>query len=161
LAKIHVLVCFFCSDIYSVSNVLTSEFQSAILLRCQDETETSLVEYLCHGQGLLLLQMLYILASKVLTCRQCRINSFTYMYRITTVRTYTGIFLALLIICSVTDHQITDSIRTQFWARYLGQMGVGLTVGVGVGWVSRLGTLATAICKAKSLVQLPPCYLLV
>ena len=54
-----------CSDIHSVSNVLTSEFQAAILLRCQDENEQSLVDYLCHGQGLLLLQMLCILASKV------------------------------------------------------------------------------------------------
>ena len=59
-------MCFFCSDIYSVSNVLTSEFQSAILLKCQDETEQSLVEYLCHGQGFLLLKMLCILASKVI-----------------------------------------------------------------------------------------------
>ena len=49
-----------------MSNVLTSEFQSAILLKCQDETEQSLVDYLCHGQGLLLLQMLCILASKVI-----------------------------------------------------------------------------------------------
>ena len=56
------------SDIYSVSNMLTSEFQSAILLICQDETEQSLVDYLCHGQGLLLLQMLCILASKVIAC---------------------------------------------------------------------------------------------
>ena len=46
--------------------MLTSEFQSAILLKCQDETELSLVEYLSHGQGLRLLQMLYILASKVM-----------------------------------------------------------------------------------------------
>ncbi|KAJ7352946.1 endosome to lysosome transport via multivesicular body sorting pathway [Desmophyllum pertusum] len=53
-------------DIHSVSNVLTSEFQSTILVRCQDETdEESLVEYLCQGQGLLLLQILCILASKV------------------------------------------------------------------------------------------------
>ena len=80
-----ILVCFFCSDIYSVSNVLTSEFQSAILLKCQDETEQSLVEYLCHGQGLLLLQMLCILASKV-TAQ----NKLVYMYRI---RVYYIIFL--------------------------------------------------------------------
>ena len=58
----------FISDIHSVSNVLTSEFQSAILLRCQDETEQSLVEYLCHGEGLHLLQMLCILGSKVHYC---------------------------------------------------------------------------------------------
>ena len=63
----NTLVCFFCRDIFSISNVLTSEFQSAILLKCQDETEQSLVDYLCHGQGLLLLHMLYILASKVIT----------------------------------------------------------------------------------------------
>lgn len=70
------LVCFFCSDIYSVSNVLTSEFQSAILLKCQDETELSLVEYMCHGPGLLLLQMLCILASKVMIVQ----NKLVYMY---------------------------------------------------------------------------------
>ena len=53
------------SDVHSISNVLTSEFQSAILLRCEDENEKPLVDFLCHGQGLLLLQMLCILASKV------------------------------------------------------------------------------------------------
>ena len=68
-------MCFFCSDIHSVSNVLTSEFQSAILLKCQDETEQSLVDYLCHGQGLLLLEMLCILASKVIVQ-----NKLVYMY---------------------------------------------------------------------------------
>ncbi|XP_022782202.1 lysosomal-trafficking regulator-like isoform X2 [Stylophora pistillata] len=52
-------------DVYSISNVLTSEFQSAVLLKCEDECEKPLVDYLCHGQGLLLLQMLCILASKV------------------------------------------------------------------------------------------------
>ena len=62
----HLFFYFISSDIHSVSNVLTSEFQSTILLRCQDETEQSLVEYLCHGEGLHLLQMLCILASKVL-----------------------------------------------------------------------------------------------
>ena len=45
--------------------MLTSEFQAAILLRCQDDTEQSLVDFLCRGQGLLLLQMLCILAHKV------------------------------------------------------------------------------------------------
>ena len=55
----------FFSDVHSISNVLTSEFQSAILLRCEDENEKPLVDFLCHGLGLLLLQMLCILASKV------------------------------------------------------------------------------------------------
>ena len=63
------------SDIHSVSNVLTSEFQAAILLRCQDETEESLVDYLCHGQGLLLSQMLCILASKVCLNMKKHVNN--------------------------------------------------------------------------------------
>ena len=46
--------------------MLTSEFQAAVLLRCEDESEKLLVDYLCHGQGLLLLQLLCILASKVM-----------------------------------------------------------------------------------------------
>ena len=62
---INNLMISFCSDIHSVSNVLTSEFQAAIFLKCQDETEQSLVYYLCQGHGLLLLQMLCILAHKV------------------------------------------------------------------------------------------------
>ena len=65
ISHMNILLSIFFSDIHSISNVLTSEFQASILLRCQGETEQSLVDYLCHGQGLLLLQMLCILANKV------------------------------------------------------------------------------------------------
>ena len=52
-------------DIHSVSNMLSREFQTIILVKCQEGDEESLVQYLCQGQGLMLLQTLCILANKV------------------------------------------------------------------------------------------------
>jgi hypothetical protein len=54
-------------DIHSVSNMLAREFQTTILAKCQEGDEDLLVEYLCQGPGLMLLEVLYILANKVKT----------------------------------------------------------------------------------------------
>lgn len=53
-----------CRDIHSVSNMLAREFQTTILAKCQGD-EDVLVEYLCKGPGLMLLEVLCILANKV------------------------------------------------------------------------------------------------
>lgn len=58
----------FIRDLHSVSNMLAREFQTLILAQCSSEEgdqEQLLVGFLCNGPGLMLLEVLCILAYKV------------------------------------------------------------------------------------------------
>ncbi|XP_048586036.1 lysosomal-trafficking regulator isoform X2 [Nematostella vectensis] len=48
--------------------MVAREFQTIILAKCQECDEELLVKYLCHGQGLMILETLCILAGKVAGC---------------------------------------------------------------------------------------------
>lgn len=118
---------FICRDINSVSNVVTGEFQDAILLRCKDDNEQSLVHYLCQGSGLLMLQTLCILASKVrLKIKVLKLNTLIHITRLCKLSLFSKfycsnlhLFMKLFFILLRLLDAVWSSTWQIFWSLYL------------------------------------------